>query len=183
MLSRWISPLEAAPRGGRVAADRRSAAHNPTPHNDGQGRAIPPGAAHRVPHRPGLASLEAAQAELDAWVTESQPPPADRFLHAVPALVTSLRPATMTAGSTTPPDPGRGDGYWVARRASRTGVVCMNWQQVCLGTTAAGRNIDVWVTDTILQFFDHDQLLRTQTRNQPGQVRKKKSSVPGGQPP
>ncbi|MFG1629067.1 IS481 family transposase [Kribbella sp. NPDC049227] len=138
-----------------------------------------------------FASLEAAQAELDAWVTEynhrrphqaiAMATPADRFLHAVPALVTSLRPATMTAGSTTQPDPGRRDGYWVARRASRAGVVCVNWQQVCLGTAAAGRNIDVWVTDTVLQFFDHDQLLRTQTRDQPGQVRKKKPSVPGGQ--
>lgn len=57
----------------------------------------------------------------------------------------------------------------------------MSWQQVCLGIAAASRNIDVWVTDTVLQFFDGDQLLRTQTRDQPGEVRKKKSSVPGGQ--
>ncbi|TCM36967.1 hypothetical protein EV648_12143 [Kribbella sp. VKM Ac-2568] len=107
--------------------------------------------------------------------------PADRFLHTAPAPVTDLRPTTPTAGSTTPPDPGRGDGYWVVRRASRTGVVCVSWQQVCLGIAAAGRNIDVWVTDTVLQLFDGNQLLRTQTRDQPGAVRKKKSSVPDGQ--
>lgn len=138
-----------------------------------------------------FADLEVAQAELDAWVAEynhdrphqaiGMATPADRFLHALPAPVTALRPATPTAGSTTQPDPGRGDGYWVARRASRAGVVCVSWQQVCLGVAAAGRSIDVWVTDTVLQFFDGDQLLRTQTRDQPGEVRKKKSSVPGGQ--
>jgi transposase InsO family protein len=135
--------------------------------------------------------LATAQTELDAWVDDynhrrphqaiGMATPADRFLHAVPAPVTPLRPAGPTAGSTSRPGPGRGDGYWVARRASRTGVVCVSWQQVCLGIAAAGRNIDVWVTDTVLQFFDGDQLLRTQTRDQPGEVRKKKSSVPGGQ--
>lgn len=138
-----------------------------------------------------FADLEAAQAELDAWVTgynHDRPhqaldmaTPADRFLQASPAPITSLRPAPAATGSTARPDPARGDGYWVARRASRTGVVCVSWQQVCLGIAAASRNIDVWVTDTVLQFFDGDQLLRTQTRDQPGEVRKKKSSVPGGQ--
>ncbi|TCC26899.1 IS481 family transposase [Kribbella speibonae] len=133
-----------------------------------------------------FADLEAAQAELDAWVTEynyrrphqaiGMATPADRFLQPAPAPVTPLRQFEVSR-----PDPGRGDGYWVARRASRTGVVCVSWQQVCLGIAAAGRNIDVWVTDTVLQFFDGDQLLRTQTRDQPGEVRKKKSSVPGGQ--
>ena len=49
------------------------------------------------------------------------------------------------------------------------------------GQAAAGRNIDVWVTDQVLQFFDGDQLLRTQTaRATPGEVRKKRASVPGG---
>lgn len=68
----------------------------------------------------------------------------------------------------------------MARRASRVGVVCVNWQQVCLGAAAAGHNIDVWVTDKVLQFYDGDQLLRTQRREQPGEVRKKHASIPGG---
>ena len=50
----------------------------------------------------------------------------------------------------------------MARRASAVGVVCVNWQQVCLGRAAAGRDIDVWVTDEVMQFYDGDQLLRTQ---------------------
>jgi hypothetical protein len=48
------------------------------------------------------------------------------------------------------------------RRASGVGVVTVNWQQVCLGIAAAGRNIDIWVTDQVLQFYDGDILLRTE---------------------
>ena len=74
----------------------------------------------------------------------------------------------------------RRDGIWVARRASKLGVVCVHWQQVCLGVAAAGRNIDVWVTDEVMQFFDGDQLLRTEQGQHPGDIRKKRASVPGG---
>ena len=72
----------------------------------------------------------------------------------------------------------RGNGVWVARRASAVGVVCVNWQQVSVGVAAAGRNIDVWVTDDVLQFFDGDHLLRTEKRANNGPVRKKRASIP-----
>jgi hypothetical protein len=71
-------------------------------------------------------------------------------------------------------------GTWVARRASAVGAVCVNWQQVCLGQAAAGRNIDVWVTDQVLQCYDGDQLLRTEKRTNRREVKKKRASVPGG---
>jgi hypothetical protein len=67
---------------------------------------------------------------------------------------------------------------WVARRASAVGVVTVNWQQVCLGVAAAGKNVDVWVTDQVLQFFDGDTLLRTEKRTTDGEIRKKKASIP-----
>jgi transposase len=76
----------------------------------------------------------------------------------------------------------RSDGIWVARRASKVGVVCVNWQQVCLGAAAAGHDIDVWVTDQVMQFYDGDQLLRTPQREHRGEVRKKRASIPGGRP-
>jgi transposase InsO family protein len=132
-----------------------------------------------------FADLKEAQAELDEWVVEyntrrphqalDMATPADRFWREEPAAVTPLRETPAPRR----PDPARGDGIWVARRASAVGVVCVNWQQVCLGAAAAGRNIDVWVTDTVLQFYDGDHLLRTEQRDQPGQeVRKKRASVP-----
>ena len=54
----------------------------------------------------------------------------------------------------------------------------MNWQQVSIGIAAAGRNIDVWVTDEVLQFFDGDHLLRTEKRTTQGPIRKKRASIP-----
>ena len=60
------------------------------------------------------------------------------------------------------------------------GVVCVKWQQVCLGVAAAGRPIDVWVTDSVLQFYDGDQLLRTEARTSTGEVRRKRAQIPGG---
>ena len=135
-----------------------------------------------------FASLAAAQAELDEWVADyntrrphqalGMATPAQRFHRDQPAPVTALRaPATDAVR----PSPTRGDGTWVARRASAVGVVCVNWQQVCLGVAAAGRNIDVWVTDQVLQFYDGDHLLRTEKRATSGEVRIKRAQVPGGQ--
>ena len=76
----------------------------------------------------------------------------------------------------------RGAGVWVARRASAVGVVCVNWQQVCLGVAAAGRPIDVWVTEEVMQFYDGDQLLRTEKRTTEGEVRVKRSQAPKRRP-
>jgi transposase InsO family protein len=115
-----------------------------------------------------FASLSAAQSELDEWVADynthrphqalDMATPAERFWREDAAPVTTLRPST---DGPTRPGTDRSDGYWVARRASAVGVVTVNWQQVCLGAAAAGRNIDVWVTDQVLQFFDGDQLPRS----------------------
>ncbi|MGS0686504.1 hypothetical protein ACVBEQ_15390 [Nakamurella sp. GG22] len=41
-------------------------------------------------------------------------------------------------------------------------MVCVNWQQVCIGAAAASRNNDVWLTEDLLRLYDGDQLLRTQ---------------------
>lgn len=135
-----------------------------------------------------FSSLAAAQAELDEWVEQynSRRPhqaldmatPAERFLQPGTAAVTPLR----SPGAVARPGEARGDGLWVARRASKVGVVCVNWQQVCLGAAAAGREIDVWVTDQVMQFYDGDHLLRTQQRQHRGEVRKKRASIPGGRP-
>ena len=131
-----------------------------------------------------FADLAGAQAELDAWVDDyntSRPhqaigmdTPGQRFQS------NSWHPSRRCDGRDLPARSARGDGTWVARRASKLGVVCVSWQQVCLGVAAAGRNIDVWVTQDVMQFFDGDQLLRTEQRTNNGEVRKKRASVPGG---
>lgn len=135
-----------------------------------------------------FADLATAQAELDAWVHDynhdrphqalDMAVPASRFLRTDPAPVTQIR-TTRTPGR---PEEDRPDGTWVTRRASAVGVVCVSWQQVCLGVAAAGRPIDVWVTDHVLQFYDGDQLLRTQKRDSTGEVRVKRSTAPQRRP-
>jgi hypothetical protein len=61
------------------------------------------------------------------------------------------------------------------------GVMCVHWQQVALVQAAAGKDVDVWVTDQVLQFWDGDTVLRTQARKTPGEpIRKKRASVPRG---
>jgi hypothetical protein len=132
-----------------------------------------------------FADVAEVQAELDDWVHDyntnrphqgiDMEVPGHRFQRGDLASVTPLRASTEVR-----PAASRGDGTWVARRASAVGVVCVNWQQVCLGIAAARRNIDVWVTADVMQFFDGDQLLRTEKRTTTGEVRKKRASVPGG---
>jgi hypothetical protein len=131
-------------------------------------------------------SLEAAQAELDAWVEHyntrrphqaiGMVPPAERFLAASTTPAIPIRPTADTAR----PVAARGDGDWIARRANAVGVITVNWQQIVLGKAAASRDLDVWVTDDVIQVYDGDQLLRTQLRQGRGEIRKKRASIPGG---
>ena len=37
----------------------------------------------------------------------------------------------------------------------------------------------VWVTDEVMQFFDGDELLKSEQRTQKGEIRKKRASIPG----
>src|SRR3954452_14561125 len=133
-------------------------------------------------------NLATAQGELDEWVADyntnrphqalEMATPAERFQRDQPAPVAPLRTPTRTAR----PAETRTDGTWVTRRASAVGVVCVNWQQVSVGVAAAGLPIDVWVTDQVLQFYDGDQLLRTEQRMTPGEVRVKRSQAPQRRP-
>jgi transposase InsO family protein len=132
-----------------------------------------------------FASLEAAQAELDAWVEDyntrrphqaiGMVPPVDRFRTSQPSAPIPIRPTATTSR----PGEERRDGTWVARRASAVGVITVAWQQIALGRAAAGRDLDVWVTDEVVQVYDGDELLRTQLRKSSGEIRKKRASVPG----
>ena len=54
----------------------------------------------------------------------------------------------------------------------------MSWQQICLGKAAAGHQVDVHVTDRVIQVWDGNQLLKTVARDSSGEVRKKKASIP-----
>ncbi len=109
----------------------------------------------------------------------------------VPAERFEQRPRGATEGETLPVQVGglpadtrppvvdRTGPEWVARRAGANGVVSVNWQQVCLGQAAAGRNIDVHVGAEVMQFWDGAELLKTAVRQRTGPVRKRRASIPG----
>jgi ribosome-binding protein aMBF1 (putative translation factor) len=56
-------------------------------------------------------------------------------------------------------------------------VISVSWQQICLGKAAAGKPVDVQVTDRVIQVWDGNQLLETVARTTTGEVRKKRASV------
>lgn len=124
-----------------------------------------------------FSSLAAAQGELDEWVAEynqrrphqsiGMVPPAQRFER----RTEPARPVRPQVGQ------DRNGDDWVARRAGANGVISVSWQQICLGKAAAGRAVDVHVTERVIQVWDGLQLLKTVARTSNGQVRKKRASV------
>jgi transposase len=120
-------------------------------------------------------SLPIAQASVDEWVEyyNTQRPhqslemtvPADRFA----PVGAAQRP--VTGGE-------RSGDDWVSRRVGGNGVVCVSWQQVCVGKQHAGARCDVQFTEELLQFWVGNELCKTVARNSRGEVRKKRASIP-----
>jgi len=121
--------------------------------------------------RRAFASLAVAQQALDEWVTyyNTQRPhqalgdaaPLSRF-HA--AARTVDEPA---------PQPDRTGEHWVTRKVSTVGVVCVGYQQVCIGQSYAGSACNVLVTDGTLQYWVGNELVKTVARQTKGEIRKK----------
>lgn len=129
-------------------------------------------------------SVKAAQGALDEWVDDyntrrphqslSMDTPAARFGRAAP--VPTLTPAHAGTG------PDRGGGDWVSRRVAANGIVCVSWQQVCVGRHYAGSRCDIHVDGELLRFYIGEELVKTTTRTSSGTVRNKKAARTRGQP-
>ena len=132
-----------------------------------------------------FASLQAAQAELDAWgdrYNHHRPhqaiddaTPADRFHSRSAARDDAGRGSAGAAveRASRPAQPGQ---EWVARKVAVNGVACVGAQQVSVGKHHAGRPVDVLVTDQTLQFWIGTELLKTVTRTDPRPIRKKRAA-------
>ena len=124
-----------------------------------------------------FASIAVAQAELDRWVAHyngDRPhqsldgaTPTERFYAAGGSPVRPAKPAATD----------RSGSNWVARRVASNGVLCVSWQQISVGVSHAGANVDVHVTDQLLQIWRGPELLKTVTRQSRGEVRKKNAST------
>jgi transposase InsO family protein len=123
-------------------------------------------------------SLEAAQAELDAWVADynaSRPhqginmaTPAQRYQAANPP--TFDRPADTSAV-----DPRTGDA-WVSRKVARNGIICVANQSFSVGKHHAGEIVDVYLERKLIQVWSGTELLKTMIRSNETEVRKKRAA-------
>lgn len=126
-----------------------------------------------------FASIEAAQAELDAWVADynhrrphqgiGMDTPAARFGAGTAGQGRELGEAALR--------PERIGGDWISRRVCSNGVVSVAWQQFSVGKHRAGASVDIHVRDQILQVWDGEELLKTVVRDNQKEVRKKRASV------
>ena len=82
--------------------------------------------------------------------------PAQRF--------TAGAPASAPSNSTINRADRNGAG-WVSRRVCSNGIVCVSWQQVCIGRHYGGQRCDVHVDGDLLRFWVGDQLVKTAARN------------------
>jgi transposase InsO family protein len=132
-----------------------------------------------------FSSLKSAQRELDEWVQEynttrphqslAQQTPAERF-YALPNPVSAQEPVSRPVELGALRSDRRGES-WVNRHVSANGVLCVSWQQICIGVSHAGANVDVHVGPELLQIWRGDELVKTVARTSRGEVRKKNASV------
>jgi transposase InsO family protein len=132
-----------------------------------------------------FSSLKVAQQALDEWVGYYNTERTHQSLgDATPASRYYATDNTQDAGTRAPtPRPADRDSEaWISRKVAPNGIVCVSWQQVSVGKNWSGSRCDVLVTDTVLQFWIGNQLLKTVARTSTGQVRKKRAQGTGRRP-
>lgn len=112
-------------------------------------------------------NLTTAQEAVDEWVEYYNTQRPHRSLD-------DLTPVTrFKAGTTAIRQPERNGDYWVSRKVTSNGIVCVGYQKVNVGMRNAGSACDILVRDGTLQFWVGRQLVKTEARATKGVVRKK----------
>ena len=114
-------------------------------------------------------NLRTAQAALDEWVTYYNTGRTHQSLGEV-TPASRFQPTPARA-----PLPERSGEQWVTRSVARNGVVCVGYQYVSVGKSYGGSACNVLITDTVLQFWVGNQLLKTVARTSTGEIRKKRA--------
>ena len=127
-------------------------------------------------NRTPFTNLTVAQQALDEWVADynhhrphqalKMDTPGQRFTAGAPSSPPSNSPAAASDRS--------GDD-WVSRRVCANGIVCVSWQQVCIGRHYGGQRCDVHVDGDLLRFWVGDELVKTAARTSRGAVRNKRA--------
>jgi transposase InsO family protein len=123
-----------------------------------------------------FASLQAAQAELDAWVGDyNTARPHQALEMATPAERFRLAPLAKDAASV-PIDPAEDHpGQWVLRRVASNGIVSVDNQMFSVGNAFKAELVDVFVDGTTIQVWSKNHLIKTVARARTGRVRKVRS--------
>jgi len=125
-----------------------------------------------------FASLETAQAELDDWVAHynaerphqgiQMATPTQRYRSA--SEPTFDRPADTTATDRT------GD-QWITRKVASNGIISVAYQQISVGKHRRGDIVDVYLNGPLIQIWSGPELLKTITRPDTKEVRKKRAAA------
>jgi transposase InsO family protein len=125
-----------------------------------------------------FASLQAAQAALDAWVASYN---TDRPHQSLGMQTPDER---FTAGRDELPRPrldtsalgqDRSGDDWISRSVSANGTISVSNQVLSVGKHRGGSIVDVRVRDELLEVWDGMELVKTVLRTSEGVVRKKKA--------
>jgi transposase InsO family protein len=112
-------------------------------------------------------NLTTAQEAVDEWVAYYNTQRPHRSID-------DVTPASrFKAGESGAREPERNGDYWVSRKVTSNGIVCVGYQKVNVGRRNAGSACDILVKDGVLQFWVGSQLVKTEVRTTKGVVRKK----------
>ena len=111
--------------------------------------------------------LKTAQEAVDEWVVYYNTERPHRSLDDV-APATRFKPGERPIRES-----DRGADYWISRKVTTNGVVCVGYQQVSVGMRYAGSPCDILVKPGLLQFWVGKQLVKTAARSTKGVIRKK----------
>jgi hypothetical protein len=122
-------------------------------------------------------SLQVAQQEIDAWVVEYNTDcPHQSLGRCTPAERFAARGAdTGPALDLTALAHRRVGDDWISRRVASNGVISVSWQQFSVGKHHSGEEVDVHVTDRLLEVWAGHDLIKTLVRATGGEVRKKRA--------
>jgi transposase InsO family protein len=120
-----------------------------------------------------FASLEAAQEELDAWVTDyNTKRPHQALQMATPAERFRLAPIAKDDVSIPVNQAEDQAGQWVLRRVASNGVISVDNQMFSVGNAYRAELVDVFVDETTIQVWNKNHLIKTVARSRSGLVRK-----------
>jgi len=120
-----------------------------------------------------FASIDEAQAELDAWVRDyNTVRPHQALEMATPADRFRLAPISKDQASIPVDQAEDHRGQWVLRRVGSNGMVSVDNQLFSVTNAFKGELVDVFVDDTVIQAWRKNHLIRTVAREPSGPVRK-----------